>query len=338
MFPEIHGRFKPFLKNISLLISSIAATAIVLEVILRIIGVHSVDLRPPIHRPSAVPGLEYELKPLIHERGFYNEYVTTDSRGFRSAEINPGQPVIAFLGDSFTFGFGVKDNETNPAAVQARFPDYAVVNTGVNGYNIEQETLAYENKVARLDPRLVVLEFVFNDADRKAYYERDIRPALPWLVSKSGSQVSFLNPLTWHFPGSRFLKRTSFLIGLIERGLNGMSAKKPQEIPLFGNEWSDEWIGYYAKWFDRLTRDIGDRPKLLVIWPDHWLYPQTLPKIYRLAEDRSWKILDVGQVIGIRYSNLGWDPHPSAKTQKQVGNVIANYLMTFPFEHWNNGL
>src|SRR5262245_17284909 len=50
---------------------------------------------------------------------FRNEYVTINSQGFRNlqdfdAETRP----IVFVGDSFTFGTGVRDHEVYPAIVE----------------------------------------------------------------------------------------------------------------------------------------------------------------------------------------------------------------------------
>ena len=109
---------------------------------------------------------------------------TTNSLGFRGPEPDsfPNHPIL-FLGDSFTAGYGVNDDEESPALIRKalakrygahRIP---VVNTGLgdsgNGYWIK--FLKKEGK--RYDPRLVVLELCETD------FEDNIREHLFGLSS-----------------------------------------------------------------------------------------------------------------------------------------------------------
>lgn len=69
-------------------------------------------------------------------------------------------------GDSVAFGFGVDDEETMPAFLQQRLPEYTVLNAAVAGYNVEQQSAQYRQKLRALTPKVLVLLFVFNDFER----------------------------------------------------------------------------------------------------------------------------------------------------------------------------
>jgi hypothetical protein len=99
-----------------------------------------------------------------NRRGFagplHDALTTVDSRGRRS----PGRvtrdpaprPRVLMLGDSITFGSGVRDEETFCALIAWR---YDVVNLGVEGYGTDQELLKLEREGLAYHPDVVVLNF-----------------------------------------------------------------------------------------------------------------------------------------------------------------------------------
>lgn len=130
-----------------------------------------------LHRASDVPGLEYELAPsLVFNHAGDGVQVTTNSHGMRGAEVSVAKPEgvvrIAAVGDSFTFGQGVEDDETYPHVLEQvlneRAPDgrrYEVLNFGVPGYSTAEEAAVLRTKVLRFQPDLVILGYVLNDPD-----------------------------------------------------------------------------------------------------------------------------------------------------------------------------
>ena len=89
---------------------------------------------------------------------------------------------IVVLGDSFTFGTGVSDRGTWPAALrrslrnqrerapELKLPACEVWNYGVEGYDTTKEIRLLRERVLplELDPDLVVLAFFFNDVEDAA--------------------------------------------------------------------------------------------------------------------------------------------------------------------------
>jgi lysophospholipase L1-like esterase len=99
--------------------------------------------------------------------------IYTNSDGFRDTEFSgepePGQFLIAVLGDSFTFGQGVHQSETFPAVLQKflnqshEVPKFRVWNLGVSGYNTEQESHLLKSFVLPRKPNWVVVGLNVND-------------------------------------------------------------------------------------------------------------------------------------------------------------------------------
>lgn len=87
----------------------------------------------------------------------YDVLYSIDENGARRVPgARAGRPLAVFLGDSFTFGHGVEDDEAYPARVQARWPAAQVRNRGLNGGSTANALLALRRDLARGDVRLAV--------------------------------------------------------------------------------------------------------------------------------------------------------------------------------------
>lgn len=64
---------------------------------------------------------------------------------------------VAFLGDSFTFGFGVNDHETFINRLNEKAPEEHYLNFAVPGYSTDQQYLLLRRRVFNFRPDLVVL-------------------------------------------------------------------------------------------------------------------------------------------------------------------------------------
>lgn len=83
----------------------------------------------------------------------------------------PGVWRVAVLGDSMTFGFGVRPDEAWPAALERQLNEtpvsgtrIEVLNFGVPGYNTYLEKRLYEEKVRAYHPDVVLVGWFGNDA------------------------------------------------------------------------------------------------------------------------------------------------------------------------------
>lgn len=77
---------------------------------------------------------------------------------------------IACLGDSYTFGFGVGDDQTWPHRLAEELnrdlpqPRFETINAGVNNYDTRQEVALLHRRVLAFDPDVVLIAFFLNDA------------------------------------------------------------------------------------------------------------------------------------------------------------------------------
>jgi hypothetical protein len=114
--------------------------------------------------------LGWRMKPLYTAPG-----IRHDEAGFRGVHALSGLPrraSILAIGDSFTYGLGVRDEETYGALLE-RAAGVEVINAGVNGYGIDQALLMWEEKGKKLNPQVVVLGYFVDDFYRNGLSVRD---------------------------------------------------------------------------------------------------------------------------------------------------------------------
>ena len=168
----------------------IACAAPFLGLLLAEIAVRVADVGPVpgpereglLFRVSADRELTWENRPGARRTIRYRDAVGGEPRvvelrvnqqGFRGPEVTdapePGVLRIACIGDSHTFGSGVGDDETWPAALERSLlaEDPArrveVLNCGVPAYDTRREVLLLRDRVLELEPQLVLLQYHVND-------------------------------------------------------------------------------------------------------------------------------------------------------------------------------
>ncbi|MBS2034837.1 hypothetical protein JST97_07610 [bacterium] len=158
--------------RLSLLLFSSVLALVAAELVLRIVRpkVSYAYVPQPIYishfRPSAV--LPFELKPNNRSRFAMLEFdttVVTNSLGLRSPELDRSRPRLLVLGDSFTFGFGV-ENDQSFCAVAGRGlePQLSVVNAGfADGFSPDCYALWLRLHKAEIEPRAILACFFQND-------------------------------------------------------------------------------------------------------------------------------------------------------------------------------
>lgn len=114
----------------------------------------------------------WAVAPNIHDmRVFGDKVLNSNSRGIRGeAEYSygrvPGKHRILLLGDSFTFGEEVSDDETFSSVLASLLPNTEVLNLGVHGYGHDQMLLYFKSEGVKYHPDLVILGYLWFDQDR----------------------------------------------------------------------------------------------------------------------------------------------------------------------------
>jgi len=146
-----------------------------------------------LHDPDAFlpdPNLGARLKPGFADRVVTTEFSSTWAinvdgyRGPRAGSRGPADLRVVTLGDSFTFGYGVEEEQAWPRQLERLLDEGSgpsaagveVLNLGVGGYGTWQEAAWLEEKAPSLKPDLVVLGFyVGNDPADNARAARAAR-------------------------------------------------------------------------------------------------------------------------------------------------------------------
>jgi len=145
------------------------------------------------------PRLGWSLKPNLREHRFKDHPpVTSNAQGWRAGydfEKTKRENTIriAAIGDSFTFGEAVSDDETWPAALGAQIQAAEVMNFGIHGYGTDQQLLVLEDYVLDYNPDVVVLGFFVEDITRNGVTFRDY--AKPMFVLDNGELVLTNTPI-----------------------------------------------------------------------------------------------------------------------------------------------
>src|SRR4051812_45908155 len=145
---------------------------ILAEIILRLVDRgHAYYSAPELYQPSTDPRVLFEPRPGFN--GFSEgTSVSTNSHGLREREFPLAKPAdtrrVLFLGDSVTFGAGVRDSEPYARLLELDLEadgagPIETINAGVVGYNTIQELGRLEDVGLAYQPDVVVLTFLVND-------------------------------------------------------------------------------------------------------------------------------------------------------------------------------
>ncbi|TMI99733.1 MAG: SGNH/GDSL hydrolase family protein [Alphaproteobacteria bacterium] len=143
--------------------------------------------------------------------------VRHNSLGLRDIEHDTApKPTIAFVGDSFVWGYDAEQNERFTELLRARMPEHRIVNAGVTAYGTDQEYLTLRRLWDRIKPNVVVL-MVCVDNDRKdnTVNTRNDGPYKPYYVmSQSGGEFKGM-PVPWSrhlYFADNWLARNSWVV------------------------------------------------------------------------------------------------------------------------------
>ncbi|HEY3175141.1 MAG TPA: SGNH/GDSL hydrolase family protein [Candidatus Polarisedimenticolia bacterium] len=316
-----------------------------LEAVLRLSGRVSSDaLRSPnVETLDAIPGLfdpGQDLVDRILPELPYHIHI--NSLGFRGREFplrkEPGTLRVLCLGDSYTFGHHVADEEAFPAVLDRLLNEATakagrrveVINAGANGFTIVDELSYLNEKGLALEPDIVVLAFSQNDiSDLKRE-----RPSIELMREHARLKSTFvLGPII------KLLQHTA-IFNAMQRSAAWIEIKRRPERSHPLQEDVDPAL--WRRYGDLLGEVNGlvrrhEVEMLLVVWPS-WrqvdgidpLDPQG--KLALLAKERGIDLLDLTPVLkelqssGVKAFLVPLDGHPSVRGQEAGARAIAARL------------
>ncbi len=208
-------------------------------------------------------------------------------------------PKIVFLGGSFTFGHGVEDNENYPALLQAKLPNYKIINAAVNGWGTTQALLKLETLLTQFDDiQLVVYGFISHHL-RRNYLRKS------WL-----SQI--MQNRKRHNPYFELVDNQLVFQGLASKD-NYIEDSAP-ELDVLEAKMTLRMIERMQTLC--LSRNI---PLLLIHLPDE--SRNTLPTNFRQIVGHE-QAIDLRETLDYRQMHYQYDYHPTPQGHQQIANAL----------------
>ncbi|MEK6901422.1 MAG: hypothetical protein AABX37_03710, partial [Nanoarchaeota archaeon] len=190
--------------NIFLLVGTILVFIILLELSLRLFY----PMKISATEPDALLG----FRNIPQWEGYYRnaqflqtEYfvkTTHNSLGLNNKELDiqplSEQNVILIVGDSFTYGAGVSQEQAFPQITQKLLGEqYTVINAGTPGYDLSQYLAFIKQKSSFYHPDMIVIGlFVGNDLGKQSLYKLDKNNGLIAKERAASSQRRILSTCT----------------------------------------------------------------------------------------------------------------------------------------------
>jgi SGNH hydrolase-like domain, acetyltransferase AlgX len=293
-------RHRELVSNLMLALTSVVVCYLALDLAAGwiLIGTLSPPLVPhPYRHHAMVPDSQAEIR----QRDFaYIQRV--NHLGLRGRETTVEKPAgtrrILMLGDSFTMGKGVEDDQTFSVlverALQASLAACAggaveVVNGGIDSYAPILSRLQFERELARLAPDLVVLNFDNSDLIQEAAYRQQaVRGATGEIVAvpQVGHDSLYERFVSWT---SRHLFFTRVLLVYINRAMDHRELTVRRVVNEAGREHFAHTlegdVDRTAQWND-VFESIGRIKRLADSLPAEFLLT-TYPWAHQLG-DRGW--------------------------------------------------
>jgi len=312
-------------KNMLLALCSIFFALVALEITLRLITHQPVPPSGPKTNWAIVPErvwTEYHpdlgwyhqknKKAFLRKNGFEIE-VNTNSQGFRgsreySIEKPKGVKRILVLGDSFVFGWGVRDHETFCSKLEQQYKNWEAIDLGVAGFGIDQILMSYRSIGQKFKPDVVVISIFPEDFWRATRTFSDSGYAKPYFSLTPSGDLELNNvpvPKPFELRYNQFpeiIQQNSLekllIQSLVYRKLKLALIRLGKNLGWVDPDSTGEWILGRAI-LNQLVREIQQnnaKPILLVIPPHRWFlrknYESIHKSILRLAKREGFELID----------------------------------------------
>ena len=213
-------------KNFALLIVSLILSLLVVELFFRVF--YPINMQSWYAERITEKNLDTLKKNYVHKIDrwnwkYYAKYTFGEYRNRVTQPLNNKGDKILILGDSFTFGLYLKDNDTYINKLQNEFSQYNLINSSVPGWSLEDYYLFTKNYCKTIDPKKIIV--ILNDGDLARIRQPAIRKS-----SKSFKERYFIyRVLIENVMTIAFLRDNIYDIKEIFTGGEKFSPKKPQK-------------------------------------------------------------------------------------------------------------
>ena len=264
-----------------------------------------------------------------------------NSHGLRGREIAaaapPGTVRLLMVGDSFTYGEGVEDDEAFSRKLEEILNGtltkergglrYETINAGVSGYNTHDEYVYLKNRWIDFNPDMVVIVFYLNDAyDDSKFFS---------LITGAGAGASL--------EGAKASRSPSRAVEWVTNRLNRLKVAK-QVKSIYQKQFSGTPTIEGYDWNDS-RRALGEAKALtgrhgaglaLVIFPELYELTEKYPfknihdRVREAAEELGIPVLDLLDTFTGEAPETLWvhetDHHPNARAHEIAAGAIHRFL------------
>ena len=333
------------LRNVGLAVAATLVFFGLLEIALRLSGrVPTQALRSPdLVTLDSIPGLFEPGQEFVDRIIADLPYqVTINALGTRGGAIEQpkrtGSIRVLCLGDSYTFGAQVDDDEAFPAVLDRLLqavpaPGASAINAGASGFTITDELAYLQTKGLRFEPDVVVLVFTQNDLQDL----RRPRPMIEVMRDHARLKSRFLLG-----PSLKLLQRTAIFNGM-QRAAAWMKVEARRSDAQVDAAAQAALWGTYRQELARVAALLkGERVRLLLVaWPssDHVVgaSASTYGELEDMASELGIEYLDLARVMrdviasGSKAFLVPLDGHPSPEGHAAAAGAIAGELLA---RHW----
>jgi len=270
----------------------------------------------------------------MHERRVHDELgfsvrYTTDENGHRkgwsSADAVENECTV-FFGCSFTFGFGLNDEEAGPYML-GRMTNSRVLNLGVNSYGPHQLLAALEFDLfpgaENCEPGAVIYQAIPDHIRRVAGYTEYDQHGPRYVLLDNGELV--YTGLFSDFDSSQLSQ--SFWGGLFAKSY--IYKEYFQRRLLLADKEIDLYLAIVAEIGQRLEKAYPDAEFIIVYWDtENRDYAIELDEKLPTMADKYLRVTEIIpdiQAVPDEY-RVPLDPHPNARANQAIAEALANVI------------
>ena len=273
--------------------------------------------------------LFYTLKheaQFVYSNPEFSDTYRTNSRGFRDDEASLTDPAILFLGDSYTLGWGVEQDDTYASVVEKN-TGLKALNTGVSSYGTARESIALSS-IDTSNVDFVIWQYCWNDAfENKTYVDSNF--ILP--IRSRQEYEERVKETKWrasYFPGKYSLTMLKMFGEKFKR--------KPPDIPAAQARFKREGEEEAARFLAILQRSKinWDRTKVIVLELSYReSLSQFMPALQKLVKEETGKrdflknlvVLNIKPLLG-KEDYYILDVHLTREGNLKLGNYLAEVI------------
>lgn len=260
--------------------------------------------------------LFYTLKP--GRSGFksfeFNTSYDVNELGVRDDAASLDQPEVIFLGDSFTMGWGVEQDQAFPAVFEEK-SGLKCLNTGISSYGTARELrMLARTQIDSL--KAIIIQFHDTDLEENDFYVKNER-----LGSRTqadfDAQVADNRKYTAWVP-FKYLKTA------LTNAVSSVKAPDATEAALKGD--SERFPAFVSQFYSILTeiREISNVPVILTYTGSFYTDPFFLPRFENFAKQLGVKdiyFVNLGPVLN-HEDYFYFDDHINARGHEKVADAL----------------